>query len=229
MKECMCLTETAVACLSLARSGEMLTLKTQILLPRGRALSPVWKAESGSVQGLPALSWERPCVVRCYSDLSAGTAGCWCVCVLCFSCSVLLVQKGDESACNVCHSESGVKQDARLLPFVSHDPVRFPGGFLWNEELLLFSGGRINFVCYAFPCSPFCFPLNTADARHGLHVVQSGSKVRLMRKNLHPYVARHAGEDGARANVFYALRHIWLVDFWSLCWRGEGKRDWEVG
>lgn len=223
----MCLTERALACLCLARSGEMLTLKTQILLPGGRALFPVWKAESGSVQGLLVLSWERPHVVRCYWDLSAGTAGCWCVCVLCLSCWCGRVT--NQHVINVCHSASGVKRDARLLSFVSQDPVRFPGIVLWNEELLLFFRWENQYCVLCF--APFtlllsikynwCLPRIACRTTWLQGVVD--------RKNLHPYIVCHAGQDGARANVFYALRHIWLVDFWSLCWKREGKWDWEVG
>lgn len=37
---------------------------------------------------------------------------------------------GVELVYNVCYSESGVKQDAQLLPFACEDPNRFPDGIL---------------------------------------------------------------------------------------------------
>lgn len=67
-------------------------------------------------------------------------------------------------------------------------------------------------MCCALPSSPFCFPLNTTDACHGLHVVQSGSK---LRNNLHPDVARHAGQDGERAKHLLCFKGTfgwWISD-----------------
>lgn len=226
----MCLTERAVARLSLARGGEMLTLKTRILLPGGRALSPCERLSQALFRAFWCflerdLAW-WDAIGICQQALQVVGACVFCVCPT-LSCWCRRVT--NQHVINVCHSASGVKRDARLLSFVSQDPVRFPGIVLWNEELLLFFRWENQYcvLCFALFTLLLSIKYNWCLPRIACRTTWLQGVVD--RKTLHPYIVCHAGQDGARANVFYALRHIWLVDFWSLCWKREGKWDWELG
>lgn len=217
MKDSVCLTERTVACLFLPRNGgtplkyKSCCLEVELFPSCERLSQALFRAFLRFLER--DLAWEV-----LFGSVSRG---CRLLVLMCFvffpvlSCWCRRMMNQHVVSATVKVVWSGMLGCSPLFPKI---PL-----FSEMRSSCIFPVGESISWCCALPYLPFCLPWNKPEAHHGLHVLQTGSNMhwweRISIHTLHIMLGRW-GEGK------HVLRHIWLVDFRSLCCWGEGKWDW---